>query len=128
MSAKKKPNFWNFLDNVQADTVCGCEAWLSSSVGDSEVLPTNSPYNIYKQDRPDIYGGSLLPLKSDIISEPVDIQTNCDIIFRKTLCSDSQTLIIGSAYRPTNNNIDYANELVEVVRKVCHKYKDAVVW
>ena len=25
MSAKKKPNFWNFLDSVDADIVCGCE-------------------------------------------------------------------------------------------------------
>ena len=40
MSAKKKPNFWNFLDNVQAGIVCECETWLPP-VEDSEVLPTN---------------------------------------------------------------------------------------
>ena len=81
MSAKKKPNFWNFLDSVDADIVCGCETWLSPSVGDSEVLPSNSPYNIYRKDRSDGYGGSLLLIKSDIINEPVDIQTSCDLIF-----------------------------------------------
>ena len=47
MSTRKKPSFWNFLDvdtsNVHTDIVCGCEIWLSSSVGDSEVLPTNNP-------------------------------------------------------------------------------------
>ena len=90
--------------------------------------PSNSPYNIYRKDRPDGYGGSLLLIKSYIISEPVDIQTSCDIIFRKIHCSDSQTLIIGSAYRSTNNDIDYTNELVEVIRNICHKYSDAVVW
>ena len=36
--------------------------------------------------------------------------------------------IIGSAYRPTNHDTDYANKLVEVIQKVCHKHKDAVVW
>ena len=36
--------------------------------------------------------------------------------------------IIGSAYRPTNHDTDYANELVKVIQKVCHKHKDAVVW
>ena len=128
MSAKKKPSFWNFLDNVDADIVCGCETWLSSSVGDGEVLPPNSSYNIYRKDRPDGYGGSLLLIKNDIISEPVDVQTSCDIIFRKVQCSDSQTLIIGSAYRPTDNDIDYVKELVDVIRNVCHKYKEAVVW
>ena len=128
MSAKKKPNFWNSLDSVDADIVCGCETWLSPSVGDSEGLPSNSPYNIYRKDRSDGYGGSLLLIKSDIISEPVDIQTSCDLIFRKIHCSDSQTLVIGSAYRSTNNDIDYTNELVEVIRNICHKYSDAVVW
>ena len=127
MSAKKKHSLWNFPDNVQADIVCGCETWLSFSMGDSEVLPSNSPYNIYRKDRPGGYGGSLLLIKNDIISEPVDIHTGCNIIFRKVQCSDSQTLIIGSAYRPTNNDMDYANELVEVIQKVCHKYMDAVV-
>ena len=126
MSAKKKPSFWNFLDTVDADIVCGCETWLSSSVGDGEVLPSNSPYNVYRKDRPDGYGGSLLLIKSDIISEPVDVQTSCDIIFRKVQCSDSQTLIIGSAYRPTDNDIDYAKELVDVIRNVCHKYKEVL--
>ena len=119
-----KPNFWNFLDNVQEDIVCICETWLSSSVGDSEVLPTNSPYIIYRKDRPDGYGGSLLLIKSDVISKPVDIQSSCDVIFRKIQCSDSQTLIIGSAYRPTNHDTDYANELVEVskVAKIRNRY------
>ena len=121
-------HFWNFLDNVDADIVCGCETWLSPSVGDSEVLPSNSPYNIYRKDRPDGYGGSLLLIKSDIISEPVDIQTSCDIIFRKIHFSDSQTLIIRSAYRSTNNDIDYTNELLEVIRNICNKYSDAVIW
>ena len=41
-------------------------------VGDSEVLASNSSY-IYRKDRPDDYGGSLLLIKSDITSVPVDI-------------------------------------------------------
>ena len=76
----------------------------------------------------DGYGGSLLLIRKDIVSEPVDITTNCDIIFRKIECSNSQTLVIGSAYRPTNNDAEYVEELVDVIRKVCHKYKDAVIW
>ena len=75
-----------------------------------------------------IYGGSLLLIKSDVISKPVDIQSSCDVVFRKIQCPDSQALIIDSAYRPTNHDTDYANELVEVIQKLCHKHKDAVVW
>ena len=71
-------------------------------------------YNVYRKDRFDSYGGSLLLIKSDIISKPADITTNCDIIFRK--------------YRPTNNDAEYTDELIYVIRKVFHKYKDAVIW
>ena len=82
MSAKKKPSFWNFMDHVDTDIICGCETWLNPSINDSEILPGNSPYNAYRKDRADGYGGSLLRIRNDIISEPVDITTNCDIIFR----------------------------------------------
>ena len=58
----------------------------------------------------------------------MDIQSSCDVVFRKIQCPDSQALIIDSAYRPTNHDTDYANELVEVIQKLCHKHKDAVVW
>ena len=127
MSANKKPSFWNFLDNVNTDIVCGCETWLKPSIGDSEVLPSNSDYNVYCKDRPDGYGGSLLLIKNSIISELVDISTGCDIVFRKIECSNSQTLIVGSAYRPTNNDVDYTSELLETISSVCHKFKDAVI-
>ena len=80
------------------------------------------------QEKYNRYGGSLLLIKKDVISEPVDIQSSCDVIFRKIQCSDTQTLINGSAYRPTNHDTDYDNELVKVIQKVCHKHKDAVVW
>ena len=66
------------------------------------------------KDRPDGYGGSLLLIKNNIVSEPVDISTECDIVFRKIECSNSQTLIVGSAYRPTNNDVDYTTKLIEM--------------
>ena len=128
MGANKKPSFWNFLDNVSTDIVCGCETWLKPSIGDSEVLPPNSDYNVYRKDRPDGYGGSLLLIKNSIISESVDVSTGCDIVFRKIECSNSQTLIVGSAYRPTNNDVDYTSELIETISSVCHRFKDAVIW
>ena len=128
MSAKKKPSFWHFIDHVNTDIICGCETWLNASIGDSEVVLGNSPYNVYKKERADGYGGSLRLIKSGIISEPVDITTNCDIIFRKTECSNSHTLIIGSAYRSTDNDAEHTDEMVDVIRKECHKYKDAVIW
>ena len=119
----QKPSFWNF----NRDIVCGCETWLKPSICDSEGLSANSEYNIYRKDRPDGYGGSLLLIKNNIVSEPVDISTGCDIVFWKIECSNSQTLIVGSAYRPTNNDIDYTSQLIGTIRSVCHKFMDAVI-
>ena len=114
-----------FIQISFVDARSGCRP-LSETVNYYQLITLVN--NIYRKDKPDGYGRSLLLIKSDIISEPVDIQTNCDIIFRKIKCSDLQTLIIGSAYRPTNNDIDNATGLVYVIRSICHKYKNALVW
>lgn len=124
----RKKNVGNFLDNVDTDIVCGCEIWLNPSIGDSEVQPSNSPYSIYWKDRPDGFGGSLLLITNIIISHPIDINTRCDIIFWKIDCTDSQILIIGSAYRPTNSDVKYTQELIEIITSVCLKFKDVVIW
>ena len=94
----------------------------------SEVLPCNSPCNVYRKDRHNDYGGSLLLIKNRIISDPLDISTNYNIIFRNIECSNSQTLIFGSAYRQTNNDVNYTTKLIGAIKIVCHKYIDAVIW
>jgi hypothetical protein len=83
---------------------------------------------VYRKDRSDGYGGSLILIKDNINSEPVDIETPCDIVFAKIDCINNEPLIIGSAYRPTNNDEKYATDLLNAISIVSSKYKKATIW
>ncbi|XP_060567389.1 uncharacterized protein LOC132726133 [Ruditapes philippinarum] len=127
-SSKKKASFWNFLESVSCDIICGCETWLNPTIYDAEVLPTNINYTIHRKDRPDSYRGSLILIKDNIVSEPVEVNTPCDILFQKIKCINKETLIIGSAYRPTNNDEEYSRHLFKAISHICNKFKNATIW
>ena len=73
----KKESFWEMLDNYSPDIVIGCETWLNSSILDNEIMPTN--YKLYRRDRDDGYGGVLIGVSTTLTSEPVDIDTLCEV-------------------------------------------------
>ena len=82
-SSKKKACFWNFLDSINCDILCGCETWLKPEILDAELPPPNSSYNIHRKDRHDGYGGSIILIKGNIQHERIDIDTPCGIVFVK---------------------------------------------
>jgi len=127
-SSKKKTSFWNFLDTVNCDILCGCETWLNPSINDAEILPPHSDYSVHRKDRHDGYGGSLILVRNNIQCEKIEIDTPCDILFIKVECMNKETLIIGSAYRPTNNNEEYATQLYNTISSICSQFNKATIW
>ena len=78
----------------------------------SEVIPPN--YVAYRKDRTDGYGGVMIVIKSDLISEEITnirSKAQTEALFVKILLLEKQTLIVGGIYRPPNNAIAYATEL-----------------
>ena len=74
-AATKKARFWNFIESVNCDIICGCETWLNPTIYDAEVLASNSNYNIHHKNRLVGHGGSLILMKDNIVSEPVEANT-----------------------------------------------------
>ena len=127
-SSKKKACFWNFLDSINCDILCGCETWLKPEILDAELLPPNSNYNIHRKDRHDGYGGSIILIKDNIQHERIDIDTPCDIVFVKIECANKESLVVGSVYRPTNNIESYAHDLFDAISKVSKKFRKSAIW
>jgi hypothetical protein len=48
---------------------------MQENITDNEILPENTGYNIFCKDRKDGFGGVMLAIKAEIVSEPVDIDT-----------------------------------------------------
>ena len=56
--------FQSYIYSSNFDVIYLTETWLSESIFDQEVLPTN--YNIYRKDRPSRGGGVLIAIKDTI--------------------------------------------------------------
>ena len=124
---QKKARFWNFIESVNCDIICGCETWLNPTIYDAEVLASNSNYNIHLKNRLDGHGGSLILIKDNIVSEPVKSILHVTFYSRKLNIS-KETVMIGSAYRPTNNNEEYSKQLFQAISQICNIFKKATIW
>ena len=104
----------------------GCETWLSPSILNSEVLPNN--YLVYRNDRIDGYGGVLVGIRDDFISESLHLNTTAEFTAVKVTLVGEAPLIICSAYRPTNRDPDYLKSLCNVIELVNHTYPRSTIW
>ena len=82
------------------DIIIGCKTWLRPNIFDNEIIP--SIYKLYHTDRIDGYGGVLVGVRTNIISQQIYISEICAI---KVYLSSGQPLIIMSAYRPPNRDV-----------------------
>ena len=66
--------------------------------------------------------------KDNLTSERLQLDTDADIVAAKFCSKDSNPLIIISAYRHCNNDMDNANKLCDTIRKISTDYPDATIW
>ena len=72
----KKAETLNIIDSYNPEIIIGTETWLNDSVHNSEIFPPN--YNIYRRDRRDGFGGVLIAVKADIVSDHLDVEINTE--------------------------------------------------
>jgi exonuclease III len=124
----KREAIWNFHDSSNPDILFGCETWLNPNITDNEILPENTGYNIFRKDRKDGYGGVMLAIKAEIVSEPVDSDIPCEFIARKINRNTHDSLIVATIYRPRNNDVDYAKALYNTIKSLCLRYLKSTIW
>ena len=90
------------------------------------VLPTN--YEAIRKDRID--GGVLIAVKNTLISQDLEIKSDCEIVVSRIECSKKKKtfLIVISVYRPTNDNFVYAHALTNTIIDTCNKYPMDTIW
>ena len=108
----KKPELHTLLDTERPDVVCGTESWLTSDISNSEILPPDLGYTMFRQDRiGNIGGGVVILVKDDIIaSEQKQFQTDCEILWIKIELVGTRPLHIAAYYRPKENDAHSADE------------------
>ena len=80
----KKSNLLSLISTEKPDVIAGTETWLTSDVMNSEIIPPEYGYNIYRKDQGNGYGGVLLAIVDRISS--VDLPSfgaDCEIVWAK---------------------------------------------
>ena len=101
----KKAEFLLFLWNVKPKIIIGSETWLSKDISDNEIIPNEFNYTIYRKDRDDGYGGVLIAVTKDILSEPLpDLNTSCELIWCKIHVIGIKDFYVCAYYRPRTSD------------------------
>lgn len=107
-SAKnKKEEIANLIDSPDPLIIIGSETLLNSSV--HRIIPAN--FDVIRKDRSDSWGGVLLDIKKDFVYDHVKVNIDAEWIIAKFTMPKNKTLIVGSLYRQTNNDVQYLDTL-----------------
>ena len=124
----KKADIRNLIKEEDPDIIAGTETWLNTDIASAEFFPAN--YQVLRQDRlTSSHGGALLALKSDLTVERIDSPNNIEAVFAKVKTQlHGAPLVVGSIYRPTNNDQPYMELLNKTIIKICKSHRKSAVW
>jgi len=99
------------------------ETWLSSSIFDNEILPTN--YRIYRNDRSSRGGGVLLAVQDTIISKTLPSPANIEMLTVEVELS--QTVILCVVYLPPSPTLSQIQSLTSHLSQLPQSYSTVLI-
>ena len=125
----KREEFWSMLECTEPDIIIASETWLKPDIKEKEVLP-DSYHFVARKDRPgSAHGGTAIIARSNIDAVEIDTNTTTEFVAASFACKDLQKpLIIGSLYRPTNNNQEYTDNLCKAISNLYSNFKNHIIW
>ncbi|XP_072037138.1 uncharacterized protein [Amphiura filiformis] len=121
----KRSEFWHLLEKVKPDVIYGCETWLNPSISNGEIFPHG--YCVYRSDRKDGYGGALLGIDATLVSHQIDLESEVDFVAAK-IVNGNHSIVVASLYRPTNNDLQYMEELNSAISHLCISNPGCPIW
>ena len=77
----KKVALDEFIFTHKPHIIVETETWLSPNVNNNEVISPEWNYDIYRNDRPDSYGGVMIAVSKQINShEMIELCTDCELL------------------------------------------------
>ena len=118
----------NILIAENTDIAFITETWLTKSILDSEILPSNE-FNIFRKDREASRGGGvLLAVRSSLFSsiQQIDIPTDLEFVCCEVTTKNDK-FILASCYRPPNSNISWCRKFGETLQYLRDVYDQIVI-
>ena len=77
----------------------------------------------------DGYGGVMIAIKSDLVHQEIKLNTTCDMVAAKIfLIGNQPPLIAVAAYRPTNRDIGYQEQLCSTLESLTKDNPRSPIW
>ena len=121
----KKADLNCLIEVTNPDIIIASETWLKPSINFLQFFPLN--YTVYRKDWEDGYGGVLLAHKITLTSYQLHMDSPCEIF----ACKFEQIinpLVICSAYRPPNFNIEHLDYLCKELQNITYANPSATIW
>ena len=124
----EKPQFYSFLDFHNPDIVIGTETWFTPDIHDSELIPPDLGYTVYRRDRTGPKGGGVIILvKSSFQSQAKpEFNTNAEIIWIQLNLIGSKSALIGAYYNPHELDQTSFDELGKSLNLI--KQSNSQIW
>lgn len=123
----KREVFENLINSSDPDIIIGTETWLKPNILNSE-LP-KSHHIVARKDRKDGHGGVIIATKVTLLCNEIEINDHdTELVAVKVCCIGNQSLIVTSAYRPTNEDADYAVNMCNAFTDMVRSNKNATIW
>lgn len=84
-------------------------------------------FNIYRKDRRDGYGGVLLGVSSNLVSQQIQIESDVELVAAKII-NEKKDIIIGALYRPPNSDQLYMDNLTHHIEQISASNQGVPVW
>jgi exonuclease III len=125
----KKENFWNMLEQTEPDIIIASETWLHQGILEREILPENYRFVARRDRLKSAHGGVAVIAKSDLDGVEVDTPSDTEFVAASFTCKYlKKPLIVGSLYRPPENNKKYAEDLCKTISSLSTLYRDSTIW
>ena len=125
----KCPEFLQLIDSLKPHIIFGTETWLSNSVSNTEIIPDNMNYTIYRKDRDDGYGGVMIAVSKHILSTRLpDLETCCENLWIKLSIPACKDLYLCTYYRPHISDLISLEQLNNSLSKVMISTKNPMIW
>ena len=119
----KRAELYELIETHKPDIILGTETWLGDEHKNAELFPETYD-QIYRKDRNEHGGGVLIAVKSNLISNQLDADTNCEVVWTK-ICLTKGDIIVGCFYRPPSSGIESLEMLQESLYKAHNKIPGA---
>ena len=115
----KKLELKHLTDQTKPDIIAGTESWLNETHYNNEIFDTET-YSIFRKDRKNRKGGGVfLAIKHCLnpVSQP-DIDSESEIIWAKIDLPGMKSTLVGSFYKPNENDPDSLQGLRDSLSKI----------